>query len=153
MKIRHNDIEINTENPFQNCRLAREPYAVVLTELIKNFNDGFVLAIDSEWGTGKTTFVKMWKQHLENENENDILVTLISELEELKSSKNEAAFKTMLSKAAPLAKTLALGFIKTQVEKYVGNDFAKELLSDCNKINYHSNMEKLCNSIRHGILF
>lgn len=142
MKIRHNDIVIDSENPFKNCKLAREPYATVLTELIKNFNDGFVLAIDSEWGTGKTTFVKMWKQYLENnkfktlyfnawENdfEKDILVTLISELEELKSSKNEAAFKTVLSKAAPLAKSLALGLFKTQVEKYVGNDFAKELLN------------------------
>lgn len=25
-----------------------------------------VISIDSEWGTGKTTFVKMWKQYLEN---------------------------------------------------------------------------------------
>ena len=142
MKIRHNDIEINAENPFQNCRLAREPYAVVLTDLVKNFKDGFVLAIDSEWGTGKTTFVKMWKHYLEknefktlyfnaweNDFENDILVALISELEELKSSKNETAFKSVLSTAAPLAKSLALGLFKTQVEKYVGNDFAKELLN------------------------
>jgi len=140
MKIRHYDIEINTDNPFLNCKLEREPYAVILTELVKNFNDGFVLAIDSEWGTGKTTFVKMWKQYLENngfktlyfnawENDfgNDILVTLISELEELKSSKNETAFKSVLSKAAPLAKSLALGLFKTQVEKYVGNDFVKEV--------------------------
>jgi hypothetical protein len=142
MKIRHNDIEINAQNPFQNCKLERKPYAIVLTDLVKNFNEGFVLAIDSEWGTGKSTFVKMWKQHLENnefktlyfnawENdlENDVLVTLISELKELSSSKTEVAFKNVLSKAAPLAKSLALGLFKTQVEKYVGNELAKELLN------------------------
>lgn len=158
MKIRHKDIKINAENPFQNCRLAREPYAVVLTELVKNFNDGFVLAIDSEWGTGKTTFVKMWKQYLENnefktlyfnawENdfENDILVTLISELEELKSSKNKTAFKSVLSKAAPLAKSLALGLFKTQVEKYVGNDFAKELLNQTSTTVADSLQEQITN--------
>jgi hypothetical protein len=158
MKIRHNDIVIDSENPFKNCKLAREQYATVLTELIKNFNDGFVLAIDSEWGTGKTTFVKMWKQHLENnefktlyfnawENdfEKDILVTLISELEELKSSKNEAAFKTVLSKAAPLAKSLALGLFKTQVEKYVGNDFAKELLNQTSTTVADSLQEQITN--------
>ena len=142
MKIRHNDIEINAENPFQNCRLERKPYAVVLTDLVKNFKEGFVLAIDSEWGTGKTTFVKMWKQHLENnefktlyfnawenDHENDILVTLISELKVLSTNKTEIAFKNVLSKAAPLAKSLALGLFKTQVEKYVGNEFAKDILN------------------------
>ena len=53
MRIRHNDIEINETDPFLNCKLGRKEYALVLTDIVKNFNDGFVLAIDNEWGTGK----------------------------------------------------------------------------------------------------
>ena len=95
MKIRHNDININKIDPFSNCILERKQYAVVLTDIIKSFKDGFVLAIDNDWGTGKTTFVKMWKQHLdnneyktlyfnawENDLEHDILIALISDLKE-----------------------------------------------------------------------
>ncbi|MBN2571895.1 MAG: hypothetical protein JXA68_07175 [Ignavibacteriales bacterium] len=142
MKIRHNDIEINESDPFLNCKLERKQYAFVLTDIIKNFNEGFVLAIDNKWGTGKTTFVKMWKQHLnnndyktlyfnawENDFEQDILVTLISELKELKTSKNEESFKKVINKAVPLAKSLALGVLKTQVEKHVGNEFVKEFIN------------------------
>jgi len=142
MKIRHSDIEINKTEPFLNCKLGRKEYAFVLTDIVKNFNEGFVLAIDNNWGTGKTTFVKMWKQHLdnndfktlyfnawENDFEQDILVTLISELKELKTSKNEESFKKVINKAVPLAKSLALGLLKTQVEKHVGNDFVKEFIN------------------------
>jgi len=142
MKIRHKDIKIDDEEPFLNCKLGRKQYAFVLTDIVKNFDDGFVLAIDNEWGTGKTTFVKMWKQYLDNKDyktlyfnawendfEQDILVTLISELKELKTSKNEKAFKKVVDKAVPLAKSLALGLLKTQVEKHVGNEFVKEFIN------------------------
>jgi len=142
MKIRHNDIEIDNTKPFLNCKLGREKYAFVLTDIVKSFKDGFVLAIDNKWGTGKTTFVKMWKQHLENNNfktlyfnawendfEQDILVTLISELKELKTSENEEFFTKVINKAVPLSKSLALGLLKTQVEKHVGDDFVKEFIN------------------------
>ncbi|TRX72690.1 P-loop NTPase fold protein [Carboxylicivirga sp. M1479] len=142
MKIRHNDIEINKTEPFFNCKLGREEYAFILTDIVKNFSDGFVLAIDNKWGTGKTTFVKMWEQYLDNEGfktlyfnawendfEQDILVSLISELKELKTSKNEESFKNVINKAVPLAKNLALGLLKTQVERHVGNDFVKEFIN------------------------
>ncbi len=142
MKIRHKDIDINETDPFSNCKLGRKKYALVLTDIVKNFNDGFVLAIDNEWGTGKTTFVKMWKQHLdnndfktlyfnawENDFEQDILVTLISELKGLKTFKNKESFKKVINKAFPLAKSLALGLLKTQIEKHVGNEFVKEFIN------------------------
>ncbi len=59
MQIKHNDLIINQEAPFANCKLDREKYAHVLTSIVNNYADGFVLAINNEWGTGKTTFVKM----------------------------------------------------------------------------------------------
>ena len=65
MKLRHQDIFINPDNPFEGCKLERKQYADTLTELVKSFSDGFVLAVNNKWGTGKTTFILMWKRHLE----------------------------------------------------------------------------------------
>ena len=49
------------ESPFDRCKLDRKSYALVLTNIIKLYPNGFVLGLNNSWGTGKTTFVKMWK--------------------------------------------------------------------------------------------
>ena len=61
MKIKHLDLtaDIDKDNPFNNCKLDRKKYAEVLTNIVSSYSDGFVLAINNKWGTGKTTFVKM----------------------------------------------------------------------------------------------
>jgi len=35
--------------------------------VLSTYDSGLVLSIDSSWGTGKTTFVKMWETYL-NDN-------------------------------------------------------------------------------------
>lgn len=59
--------EIIPANPFSNCKLNRALYGDILTSVVKQYVDGCVLAIDGEWGIGKTTFVQMWQQTLINE--------------------------------------------------------------------------------------
>lgn len=125
MKIKHHEIEIPQENPFANCKLAREPYARVLSDIVNTYADGFVLAINNEWGTGKTTFVKMWQQQLEdgqfktiyfNAWENDFdsspLVAIMSELRTLTKA-NDEVFKSVLQKGAVLAKNVAPELVKS----------------------------------------
>ena len=68
MKVKHNEIEIDTTNPFANCKLSRQKFSNILTGIISSYSEGFVLAINNKWGTGKTTFIKMWEQQLKNEN-------------------------------------------------------------------------------------
>lgn len=132
MKIKHHEIEIPQENPFANCKLAREPYARVLSDIVNTYADGFVLAINNEWGTGKTTFVKMWQQQLKNEGfqtiyfnawENDFdsnpLVALMSELETLTNAKNKKVFKSVVEKGAVLVKNIAPALAKSLIKKYV----------------------------------
>lgn len=139
MKIRHNDLVIPTENPFQNCRLGREKYADVLTTLIGQYADGFVLSINNEWGTGKTTFVKMWQQKLvnagfqtiyfnawENDFDQNPLVALVSELKILVNKKNTEAFNEIVSKGAILVKNVAPAIIKALIKKHFG-DVGEEL--------------------------
>jgi predicted KAP-like P-loop ATPase len=134
MKMKHHDVEIPEGNPFANCKLEREPYAKVLTEIVNTYADGFVLAINNEWGAGKTTFVKMWQQQLKNEGfqtiyfnawENDFdnnpLVALMSELETLTNTKNEIVFKSVIEKGAVLVKNIVPALAKALIKKYVGD--------------------------------
>lgn len=94
MKIKLSEIEIPEFDPFLNDVLKREENVSVLMQLISTLTGPFVMAIDSEWGTGKTTFLRMWIQQLKNQNrpflyfnawENDFsedpLVSLIGEIE------------------------------------------------------------------------
>ncbi len=64
--LRSKEIEIQAGKPFNNCKLGREKYAEILTQIIENYSDGFVLSVNNKWGEGKTTFIKMWKVYLGN---------------------------------------------------------------------------------------
>ena len=64
-KVREFEIS-DTTQPFKDDKLGRKEYAEVLTSVVDVFGDGAVIALNGAWGTGKTTFLKMWKQHLIN---------------------------------------------------------------------------------------
>lgn len=96
MNYRFDNIQINEAQPFANCKLGRERYADLLTGIVETLNGGCVLALNGEWGVGKTTFIRMWGQHLQNNGFrtiyfnawktdfiSDPLIALIGELKEL----------------------------------------------------------------------
>lgn len=56
--------KVDTENPFGIDLLDREQEIKNLTPLILNLNSPAVFAVNSRWGTGKTTFVDMWSAYL-----------------------------------------------------------------------------------------
>jgi hypothetical protein len=136
--LKHHDLIIPSEagtDPFENCRLGRKPYADVLTQIVSSYSDGFVLAINNEWGAGKSTFIKMWRQDLinngyrtlfynawENDFEKDVLVALISELEDLKDSESLELYQTVLEKGALLSKKIGPGILKAALKRYIGID-------------------------------
>jgi predicted AAA+ superfamily ATPase len=130
-------VETPKENPFLNCKLAREPYAKVLTDIVRTNSDGFVLAIDNKWGAGKTTFISMWKQHLENEEfqtlyfnawendfENNPFIALTAELKVLLKGESSDTFKEILKKGSKIAQATIPSIIKSVVKKYAGEDAA-----------------------------
>lgn len=131
MKIKHNDIIIEESNPFANCKLNRKQYAEVLTTLVQNYANGFVLALNSKWGTGKTTFVKMWEQDLRNNGfktmyfnawENDFeMEPMIAFLGEMKSimGKDDSTFKSLVNKGVTVAKNVLPALAKAVAAKYV----------------------------------
>lgn len=103
------------------------------------------MGLNSAWGTGKTTFVKMWKAELEasgyntiylNAWENDFeespLVAIVSELKTLGIGKNDALYKSLLEKGAVLAKsTMPLvikGAVKSLAAKVIHADQLSEIV-------------------------
>ncbi|MEK7718677.1 MAG: P-loop NTPase fold protein [Bacteroidota bacterium] len=140
MKIKHHDIIVDPEHPFANCKLGREQYATILTSLIGSYAEGFVLTINNEWGTGKTTFVKMWQRQLiiegfktlyfnawENDFENSALTALMSELSSLKEKGTANLFKKVLKNGTILTKSVLPILLKAAMAKYLDKKVVKEL--------------------------
>ena len=146
MSIKHSELEIEPGKPFANCKLDRQKNAKVLTGIINAYPNGFVLAINNKWGTGKTTFVKMWEQDLkdnlyqtvyfnawENDFENNPLTALMGELKSLTTTETEPKFKTALKNAATLSKHLVPIIAKAIADKYVNSDSIKDAIDGISK--------------------
>ncbi|NQV18041.1 MAG: hypothetical protein HQ534_05810 [Armatimonadetes bacterium] len=103
MLCKNKQIHICEKEPFNEDKLNRKEYGKILLQFFSNTEESLTLAINSGWGTGKTTFVLMLKQLLENdgfptilfnawENDysDDALVSLIGEiLREMKEYKRK----------------------------------------------------------------
>jgi len=122
MEYKLNPIEIPTENPLQNDVLDREDSIDAMANLLDEVSGPFVLAINSPWGMGKTTFVNMLRQHLENQGfscmyfdawksdyTTDPLVSFVAELGRVCEAKsgNEKAYKEVYSKTKKIVTILA----------------------------------------------
>ena len=66
MTYRVNDIDVPNENPFQNDQLNRKPVVEFLSDLIGRLDGPFVMALDSTFGTGKSTLVRILIECLKN---------------------------------------------------------------------------------------
>ncbi len=123
--MRTTPIEIAPDNPFANCKLNREQYANVLTSIVGAYDKGFVLAVNGKWGTGKTTFMDMWRQSLVNQGyktiyfnawENDFtsepMVAILGELKSLTTTES-SIFDNILEKSAKFSSTILPALAKT----------------------------------------
>src|SRR5690554_1341005 len=68
LNLKHTPLEINSDDPFKNDLLDRKEEIENLSLLALNVNSPAVIAINSRWGTGKTTFIKLWEQFLKEKN-------------------------------------------------------------------------------------
>ena len=138
------DLDILPEDPWENDVLDREEEAENLTNLISSISQPFVLSINSPWGTGKTTFVKMWHQDLinkeypciyfsawESDFEKDPLVALLGELEAsittlVKDVDDKNRKKKLGEKLEDIIKKAAPFIAKGLVKKFTSSDEASE---------------------------
>lgn len=67
IRVQPRDIEIPADDPFENDLLGRREAVDTLTHLVGNLDGPCAIAVDAAWGFGKTTFLRMWSQHLRNQ--------------------------------------------------------------------------------------
>lgn len=137
MKYKHYDILIPKEDPFAYCQLDRKQYAEVLTKIVSNNADSFVISVNGAWGTGKSTFMKMWEATLkadgfksvyfnawENDFTSDPLVALLGEIQSAITSEQESAFNKVLEIGGRIAHNAIPTLIKVASKKFLGEDVA-----------------------------
>ncbi len=130
----------------------RKRFAVNLQNLFRNSENGLVIMINSDWGEGKTTFIKMWEKELKAKDEfipiyydafiNDftgdafmsIAASIQHALEENKSkflgTECDAQFKAFKDNAWKFAKNMAKTGVGVAVQSLTGgiiksDDFQK----------------------------
>lgn len=139
MKIKHNDLIPDKDNPFQLCKLGREKYANILTNIVQNYAEGFVLALNGEWGTGKTTFVKMWQASLEkngyktiyfnaweNDFESEPMTAILGEFKNLVGVHIDK-YKSLLKAGAIVTKNVLPAILKGLISRYIDADKTLEV--------------------------
>jgi KAP family P-loop domain len=122
MKYRLPELEVPSDDPFLHDALDRKPLVEFLANLIGRLEGPFVLALDSPWGTGKTTIVKMLQAKLATEQfqcvyfnawkvdyVTDPLVALVSALDgiHLADAGAESAFRGHLKTAKKITSAVA----------------------------------------------
>lgn len=122
MVYRVSQLDVPVDEPFRNDALERRPTVEFLVGLIERAGGPFVLALDSPWGTGKTTLVRMLETELKRQEFSciyfnawqvdyvtDPLVALVSAIDQLELGSTGAAatFKEHLSKARRVTSLVA----------------------------------------------
>ncbi len=120
MLIRTRDIEIPTKEPFKFDILSRSEIEPILTNLVKSGQGQFCLAINSPWGTGKTTFLKMWQTVLQQQDSiclylnawevdysTDPLIPIISKLSQEISLQRNSDFQSKVDKLKKIGGSIA----------------------------------------------
>lgn len=118
---------------FDDDIYNRKIIAENLTKIIDSQKDSIVISLDSEWGTGKTTFIRMWKDMLDSNEEyntkfetlyfnawendyiKDPLLAIFSEMEKQiheEDSKLKKGMDKIKIKAKPFGKAVASASIK-----------------------------------------
>lgn len=67
IRIQPREIEVPADDPFKNDLLGRKESVEVLTHLVGSLDGPCVLAVDAPWGSGKTTFLRIWAQYLRDQ--------------------------------------------------------------------------------------
>ena len=122
------EIEVPVDAPFMNDSLSREESAKALSQFVLSANEPMVACIDAPWGQGKTTFLRMWEQHLknkkvptiyfnawENDFSDDALISLIGEIGSALSELSKTGDESTVKDYFEHTKSIGIGLIKRSV--------------------------------------
>ena len=130
MHARLNEIAPMEGNPYNGDMLGRDKSGKVLEQMVSAFSDGCVIALHGKWGTGKTTFVKMWSEYMRQQgytvmNYNaweadyitDPIIGLIAEFKKTTTPKGKKTIEKMTKAAAKISFAM-IPEILAQIAKY-----------------------------------
>lgn len=148
MKVKVSALEIPKDDSFKNDALNRKESAEILTQLFSTIEEPFVLSIDSPWGSGKTTFIKMWGQYLldcgykyiyfnawENDINENSLTALIAEIKKTieispNKEKSKQIFENIMNISRKIVKKAIPTIIKIGTAGVINvDDFTEEAIS------------------------
>ena len=66
MLLKPLELQIDPNDPFANDAFERKDVVESFVRIVTDLKGPFVIAVDSPWGSGKTTFLKMLQASLEN---------------------------------------------------------------------------------------
>lgn len=133
MNCKDIEISIVEGDAFKNDKLGRIKFANNLTKIADLYSrTGAVIAIDGEWGAGKTTFVNMWKQQLldmdykaiyfnawECDFQDDPFIAIMSELSNVFNKTNSTGDE-LISIGTRIIPRVVGEFIKGLIKNYIG---------------------------------
>lgn len=116
--------------PWDDDALDRERFGARLTDFVKGVggDSSFVVSVDGEWGSGKTFFLKRWRQQLKNDKaqavyfnawEDDFhsnpLVAIVGQLwRAIKGTDWKEMGKSLKQAMPAVASRTAMNFLQTQ---------------------------------------
>lgn len=155
--LRHSyeHIVTTSDSPFGEDPLHRVTFSNLLTSLVANYSNGFVMSVNGAWGTGKTVFMHQWVQTLLNKGyratilnawDNDYFgeptLAILSQFRHFFdaarpiSDKGIAIWKTLQN----VPECVIKGFIRKSASEIIGESAVDEI-----KDSYHSNLESNIN--------
>lgn len=125
-------IETPKDDPYANDLFGREGFGNYLQHLVDLYaHTGAVIALNGEWGSGKTTFLNMWNKNLqknryrtlffnawENDYHEDPMIALMGEL--AASFSDKEGFDKAISIVGRLCFSFAGCFTKGVLKKFTG---------------------------------
>ena len=67
IRMQQDEIEISASDPFQHDKLHRKEHVQILTRVIRNISGPCTISVDAPWGEGKSTFLRLCRQYMQNE--------------------------------------------------------------------------------------
>ena len=128
MTYRIDDIDVPNEDPFQNDQLNRKPVVQFLCKLIGRLDGPFVMALDSSFGMGKSTLVRILIECLKKEGHlciyfnawkvdytTDPLVALVASIDRIELGLSEENRENTKQKQIQKVKELTTALARTSI--------------------------------------
>lgn len=138
-------LRVAKNKPYKGDLLERDKLGTELLELVDSFTEGFVMAINGKWGSGKTTFVHMWQQQMKNngyetiyynawENDyiSDPLISIIAEFKKLTTLPGQKKLEKYTAAFAKISTAMVPSILALATKKITGLDLKdfKEIIKD-----------------------